>query len=155
MLAELWDTMMSWLCMKCTVSVELLPESRKLLFSLVRGYTGDETPSNTTSTTTTTPATTTTALTTSTSTTTSEDYDYAADEAGGLPASTSRTYSGDDESVDDHIRKNKNRAVEDDIDEGSEDICSGRFDAVAHIRNELFVFVKTKLWRFSHRGILR
>ena len=77
-------------------------------------------------------------------------------EAGGQPGSTSRTYSGDDESVDDHIRKNKNRVVnDDDRDGGSEDICSGRFDAMANIRNELFVFVKTKLWRFSHRGILR
>ena len=66
-----------------------------------------------------------------------------------------RTYSGDYDTVDDHIRKNKNRDEIGGNTDESPDICSGSFDTIAHIRNELFVFVKTKLWRFSDRGILR
>ena len=68
---------------------------------------------------------------------------------------TSRTYHGDYDTVDDHLRKNKVRGESEECEEEGDDICSGSFDTIAHIRNELFVFVKTKLWRFSDRGLLR
>ena len=57
--------------------------------------------------------------------------------------------------MDDHLRKNKVTGESEECEEEGDDICSGSFDTIAHIRNELFVFVKTKLWRFSDRGILR
>ena len=64
---------------------------------------------------------------------------------------TTRTYVGDDEDVDDHIRKRKKQSEEkEDLD-----ICSQRFDTMAVIRSELFVFLGMQMWRFSHRGVLR
>ena len=60
---------------------------------------------------------------------------------------TTRTYAGDVEDVDDHMRKRKKQ---DDLD-----ICTKRFDSMAVIRSELFVFLSMKMWRFSHRGVLR
>ena len=35
------------------------------------------------------------------------------------------------------------------------DICSQKFDTMAVIRSELFVFLGMQMWRFSHRGVLR
>ena len=58
---------------------------------------------------------------------------------------TTQTYAGDYEDVDVHIKRTKHtdKAV---------DICSGIFDTIALIRNELFVFKEDKMWRFTGRG---
>ena len=103
-------------------------------------------------------------------------YDYVADEAEGdydfsknrgksttsssittttptttsTTSTTTRTYDGDYEDVDDHIRRNKEKGTDD-----IHDICSETFDSMAVIRNELFVFLGMKMWRFSDRGVLR
>ena len=65
-------------------------------------------------------------------------------------STTTRTYDGDYEDVDDHIRRNKEKGTDD-----IHDICSETFDSMAVIRNELFVFLGMKMWRFSDRGVLR
>ena len=57
--------------------------------------------------------------------------------------------------MDDHLRKINKRNSSQEGQADTHNICSGSFDTIAHIRNELFVFIKTKLWRFSDRGILR
>ena len=104
-----------------------------------------------------------------------DSYDYAADEADGdydlgdrgksstttttttttstttTTTTTVRTYSGDVEDVDEHIRRRKAEAGA-----GEEaDICRERFDSLAVIRGELFVFLGRRMWRFSSRGVLR
>ena len=53
------------------------------------------------------------------------------------------------EDVDEHIRRRKAEAGEE------ADICSERFDSLAVIRGELFVFLGVRMWRFSSRGVLR
>jgi len=62
--------------------------------------------------------------------------------------STTQTYVGDYEDVDDHIKREKDKEKE-------KDICSGTFDTIGHIRSELFVFLGEQMWRFSGRGSLR
>ena len=58
---------------------------------------------------------------------------------------TTQTYAGDYEDLDDHIERTNHGTKE-------LDICSGIFDTIALIRNELFVFLEDKMWRFTGRG---
>ena len=64
---------------------------------------------------------------------------------------TTWSYVGDVEDVDDHVRKRKKQSEE----KGHLDICTQRIDTMAVIRSELFVFIGTQMWRFSQRGVLR
>ena len=61
------------------------------------------------------------------------------------PPTSTQTYAGDYEDVDDHIERTKQGAKE-------LDICSGIFDTIRHIRHELMVFLEDKMWRFTGRG---
>ena len=61
---------------------------------------------------------------------------------------TTQTYAGDYEDLDDHLERTKD-------DEMDKDICSEMFDTIGHLRNELFVFLGSRMWRFSGRGSLQ
>ena len=166
---ELLATMMSSPCMTCTVSKNTSKPKQKshyLAFS-VKGHTGDdleEYDDNKDY------------KTGSDDANVDKNYDYVADEAEGdyndekktpttkKPTTTTITtksttsvrtttwsYVGDVEDVDDHVRKRKKQSEE----KGYLDICTQRIDTMAVIRSELFVFIGTQMWRFSQRGVLR
>lgn len=59
-------------------------------------------------------------------------------------------YEGDYETVDEHKNHTKNYTSAPRIP----DICDGRVDAIATLREELFVFSEKYVWRFRERGIL-
>lgn len=71
--------------------------------------------------------TTTTTTTTRTTTTVAPDFDYSND----APESTTRTYVGDYDTVDEHMKKRQGVVP---------NVCEGGFDAAAHLRGELFIF---------------
>ncbi|XP_056648592.1 matrix metalloproteinase-25-like [Diorhabda sublineata] len=83
----------------------------------------------------------------STKTTSYKDYSI---ETSTVKYSTIR-YEGDYETVEEHKnhdRKNPTSAPR------IPDICDGRVDAIATLRDELFVFSEKYVWRFRDRGIL-
>jgi len=95
-------------------------------------------------------------------------YDYAADEADDYydfskrgkgsssttksPKTTTSTTTTTTLTPDYETSTHDETNEEDDIEF---DICKGKIDSIAVIRNELFVFLGSKMWRYSHRGILR
>ena len=95
-------------------------------------------------------------------------YDYAADEADDYydfskrgkgsssttksPKTTTSTTTTTTLTPDYETSTHDETNEEDDI---QFDICKGKIDSIAVIRNELFVFLGSKMWRYSHRGILR
>lgn len=147
-------------CMKSTVSKDSLNTLSFTLLFLVKGFTEEEFEESENSTTT--EDIDNADYRTGQETPDQNDYDYAADEAGdydlgdkrSTSSSTTSTvapsYEGDYEEVDDHLKKSKGKIADDDID-----ICHQVFDSMAVIRNELFVFLQQKMWRYSYRGVLR
>ncbi|XP_060528413.1 matrix metalloproteinase-2-like [Cylas formicarius] len=67
---------------------------------------------------------------------------------------TTVSYEGDFESVDDHKSHDGKHHVPSTNSPSLPHVCDGHFDAVATLRNELFVFKDQYVWRFKDMGQL-
>ncbi|XP_033611474.1 matrix metalloproteinase-17 isoform X2 [Cryptotermes secundus] len=62
------------------------------------------------------------------------------------------TFTGDDETVEDHKGHDDKHRIPPSSSPSTPDICEGNFDAVAVLRGELFIFKQEYMWRLSQRG---
>ncbi|XP_018566418.1 matrix metalloproteinase-2-like isoform X2 [Anoplophora glabripennis] len=85
-------------------------------------------------------------------TTTTERYSTETHPITGT--STSVTYEGDDETVDDHLKHDGKHTVPNSNSPSLPNICDGYVEAVATLRNELFVFKQQYIWRYKEKGKL-
>ncbi|CAH2006887.1 unnamed protein product [Acanthoscelides obtectus] len=64
------------------------------------------------------------------------------------------TYEGDSETVDDHKDHDDRHGVPKTNSPSLPNICDGKVDAMATLREELFVFKEQYIWRFKDKGLL-
>ncbi|KAJ8920311.1 hypothetical protein NQ315_011973, partial [Exocentrus adspersus] len=76
-------------------------------------------------------------------------------ESGTSTVNTTVTYEGDDETVDDHMKHDGKHTVPYPNTPSLPNICDGYVDAVATLRNELFVFKGQYVWRYKDKGKLQ
>ncbi|CAG9819280.1 unnamed protein product [Phaedon cochleariae] len=95
----------------------------------------------------TTTTTTTTTTTRTTPTTTTTRYTTSG-------TNTTIQYQGDSESVDEHKKHDDKHHIPKSNAPSIPDICDGHVDAIATLRNELFVFRDEFIWRFKEKGVL-
>merc|ERR1712062_49086 len=79
------------------------------------------------------------------STTLTYDGDISNDEES---EATTLTYKGDVEDVENHLKKQE-------MHQNPDQLCTGNFDTVTSLRNEIFIFKGSLMWRYGKRGQLR
>ncbi|KAJ8981662.1 hypothetical protein NQ317_017282, partial [Molorchus minor] len=75
-------------------------------------------------------------------------------QATTMKTETVVTYEGDDESVDDHKKHDDKHGIPDNNAPSLPNICDGYVDAIATLRDELFVFKEQYVWRYKEKGKL-